>query len=851
MFTALYSLIIYPIELLLETIFSIIYDIRNSAFLAIIGVSLVVNILLLPLYDRADRISQEERDRQQAMSGWVKHIRGAFRGDERFLMLQTYYRKQGYKSIYSLRSSVSLLLQIPFFIAAYHFLSNLKLLDGYGFRMIKDLGQPDGLITLGNTTTGEIQINLLPILMTLINIISIAVYTKESQLKEKIQLVAVACVFLVLLYDSPSGLVIYWTMNNIFSLGKNIVYSRRKQNKVAQTKHKPSWDNETVLYVYGVLVMTILVGIVIPLSVIVSSPEEFVTLTAYMDPLHYVFSTFLIATGFFMIWFSIFYYLMDKTAKHIFCIMIWGLCGMAMVDYFLFGRMPFTISSELIYKGEMTFSYKEIILNVLVLAIVFSIFLVVWIYRHNWVKHIYQVLILSLVVLSGSNIIATEKQLSQMSYLKHNTPYEGFSLSEKGKNVVVIMLDAALGVYIPYIFEEKPELRETYEGFIYYPNTLSHGEHTMMGAPGLYGGYEYTPEAMDKRADEKLVDKHDESLLVLPRLFSEEGYKTTVYDPPLAGYNDVSDLTIYDPYPDIHAYTLKNRFVSPESVKYTEDYRKRQFFMYGILKTSPVFIQPFIYRGGTYHYPDTFSTSALENVNSEFTDSYAILDNLKSITTVTKEEKNTFMIMDNDTTHDQRELQLPDYTASDCPDNTGLETGKRIDAEGNEINLKYPEYYHVNMAALIKIGEWLDYLKEQDVYDNTRIIIVSDHGAGIGDMDEIVLDDGTDTEGFRPLLLYKDFNASERRTDDTFMTNADTPALATIGVIDDPINPFSGNGINENAKWQNPQYVIAANIQGEPDNTFARPGQKWYVVNDDVRSPNNWIRVEFYQSDSH
>ena len=75
--------------------------------------------------------------------------------------------------------------------------------------------------------------------------------------------------------------------------------------------------------------------------------------------------------------------------------------------------------------------------NVIVLAIVFSIVLVVWIYRHNWVKHIYQVLILSLVVLSGSNIIATEKQLSQMSYLKHNTPYEGFSLSEKGKNVVI------------------------------------------------------------------------------------------------------------------------------------------------------------------------------------------------------------------------------------------------------------------------------------------------------------------------------------------------------------------------------------------------------------------------------
>jgi membrane protein insertase Oxa1/YidC/SpoIIIJ len=31
-----------------------------------------------------------------------------------------------------------------------------------------------------------------------------------------------ALIFLVLLYNSPSGLVLYWTCNNIFSLGKNL-----------------------------------------------------------------------------------------------------------------------------------------------------------------------------------------------------------------------------------------------------------------------------------------------------------------------------------------------------------------------------------------------------------------------------------------------------------------------------------------------------------------------------------------------------------------------------------------------------------------------------------------------------
>ena len=40
------------------------------------------------------------------------------------------YRQNNYSPTNALRGSVSLLLEIPFFIAAYHFLSNLELLRG-------------------------------------------------------------------------------------------------------------------------------------------------------------------------------------------------------------------------------------------------------------------------------------------------------------------------------------------------------------------------------------------------------------------------------------------------------------------------------------------------------------------------------------------------------------------------------------------------------------------------------------------------------------------------------------------------------------------------------------------------
>ena len=60
--------------------------------------------------------------------------------------------------------------------------------------------------------------------MTVINLFSALVYTHNLSRRDKIQLYGMAAVFLVLLYDAASGLVLYWTCNNIFSLGKNIVY---------------------------------------------------------------------------------------------------------------------------------------------------------------------------------------------------------------------------------------------------------------------------------------------------------------------------------------------------------------------------------------------------------------------------------------------------------------------------------------------------------------------------------------------------------------------------------------------------------------------------------------------------
>ena len=76
-------------------------------------------------------MQEEERDDGgRACTRGVTHIKKTFRGDEQMMILQTYYRQNHYKPTYVLRSAVSLFLEIPFFIAAYRFLSGLELHQG-------------------------------------------------------------------------------------------------------------------------------------------------------------------------------------------------------------------------------------------------------------------------------------------------------------------------------------------------------------------------------------------------------------------------------------------------------------------------------------------------------------------------------------------------------------------------------------------------------------------------------------------------------------------------------------------------------------------------------------------------
>ena len=145
----LYNIFIFPIVQIIEISFFIVYRIFRDRVFAIIGVSVIVTVCTMPLYFIAEKWQKVERDLQKKLKPKIDKIKSVFKGDEQYMILSAFYRQNNYHPVYSLRNSFGLLIQIPFFIAAYSYLSHLDFIKGTSFLFIDDLSLPDRFLVLG------------------------------------------------------------------------------------------------------------------------------------------------------------------------------------------------------------------------------------------------------------------------------------------------------------------------------------------------------------------------------------------------------------------------------------------------------------------------------------------------------------------------------------------------------------------------------------------------------------------------------------------------------------------------------------------------------------------------------
>lgn len=898
----LYNLIIAPIEFIVDWIFRLCLNKvgTHGVIYCVVVVSIVINILALPLYNIADALQEKERKIAKKLESRVKRIKKAFKGDEQFMMLSEYYRQNNYHPLYVLRSSLSILIEIPFFIAAYHYLSNCEALLGSKFWIFKDLGNPDSLFkfTVG---TKLIIINILPIIMTLINFVSGAIYTKDATVKEKVQLYVIAAIFLVLLYNSPSGLVIYWILNNLFSLAKNIVLKTKKPGAVLFTfiavcltgatfyfwlKHPETttWKKcfltvltaifcciplikkhiqksaliqkfnvildstptitSTLTFIFSSLCLAIFMGLILTTNVLSSSPIEFCNLGSTPTPVPYITTSIFFFLGFCFLWPFIIYKMFGNKVKNIISFLFPSLLVAAVCNAFIFKPDYGTLNTMFLMADSGVLNIVPLYFTFLSLLIFALVFISGIIIKNTKISPILNTCLISILIAESifgiykTNYINTvsKKYLSSIDPDKITCPEDIksiYHLSQIKKNVIVIFLDRAEGFYLPYALNQFPELKESLKGFTYYPNTASFGPRTINAYTPLVGGYEYTPENMNLRKDELLKDKHNEALMVMPKLFLDAGFTATVTDPAYANYMWKGDLSPYEKFPEIDAseqagkYSdiyMKEKNIENPFEKIADKLCSKQIKNFSILQ---VLLPPFRAIFDNTTKPNEITTTR------SFIDQLSTLYYLPQLTDFNN-DKDSFIYIGNDTVHEPMILDSETFEKPSDFESKSIGTATELKKQAN--------YYHPFIAAIKQLTKYFEYLKNNDIWNNTRIIVVSDHGQGLDNNIFTEFSNSTMPARFNPLLLVKDFNANnDFTTDNTFMTNADTLFIAKKDLNISNTNPLTKKELIQDKKdgcfiSVLPQFNTAYIIKR---NQFPVPSEK-YHVKDDIFNPDNW-----------
>jgi YidC/Oxa1 family membrane protein insertase len=891
----LYTIIIYPIVQIIEFVYVFFFKVFKNAAFSVLGVSLTVSFISLPLYIMAERWQSIERDTIKRLKPAIKKIKSVFSGDEQFMLLSTFYRQNHYHPLYSLRGSIGLILQVPFFIAAYSFLSNLNSLRGVSFLFIKNISAPDSLFHIGG-----ISVNILPIVMTLINCVAGAVYTHGFYLRDKIQVYAMAAIFLILLYNSPAALVLYWTLNNIFSLVKNIFYKIKNPLKTLYIiicvmislfiiylifimnfrvfkkrllvsfiislfyfmplflkgfnylyKHFlfklfQNRKNTVILFLLSCLTLFLLSGMYIPSSVIASSTDEFCYIENHASPFAYIIHSNLFFFGLFFLWpVSIFFLFQDKIKSFLAFVLV-ALALIFSVYTLVFSgnygtiNNLFNFDTTAVLVAGFTYAVLSIITLVLVLSILFFL-----IYKRRiiYLNAFLSILSISLFIVSFFNIIKINNAYTLLNIRMANTTEEKslepvYFLSKNDKNVIVIMADAAVNGFVPLIFSDNPELEKQFDGFTLYRNTASFSSHTLMGAPPLWGGYEYTPYEMNKKSNIPLAEKHNQALLIIPLMLVKAGFNVTVTDPSWANHLWIPDNSIYEKYENIKAFNVLRRYTGlwyeknePDKKEFTYQRVMRNVIWFSFLKMNNPLLRLIIYDSGWYWGTDDMGSSIIN-----FIDSYAILEYLPQLTSFESDAPKALLIT-NETTHQSAWLHGQNFKPSETPSTIGT---TKYASDRN---------YHSNTALYLKLGEWFDFLRKNGVYNNTRIIIVSDHGSYSGNLisNEPLSINGETREPYNPVFLYKDFDSHGTLSiNDDFMTNADVPFFTLNGLLENPVNSFTGNPITTRPK-ENGIFITTnhSSMTGSHGKyVFNIKNNQWIYLHDSIYEASNWEKAE-------
>lgn len=201
--------------------------------LAIICLTLIVRICIWPLHAK----STHSMKRMSKLQPIMKELKEKYPDDPNKLNTEMMglYRKYG---INPLGGCLPMLIQIPIFFGFFKMLNSAVELRDQPFLWVNDLSQPD---TVGYLL--GLPVNLLPIVMAGTSAIQMALMPKTGDKMQQRIMLFMPLMFFFFCYNYASALALYWTTQNIFSIGQTYLMNKIPEPELVARKDggKKSW----------------------------------------------------------------------------------------------------------------------------------------------------------------------------------------------------------------------------------------------------------------------------------------------------------------------------------------------------------------------------------------------------------------------------------------------------------------------------------------------------------------------------------------------------------------------------------------------------------------------------------
>lgn len=351
---------------------------------------------------------------------------------------------------------------------------------------------------------------------------------------------------------------------------------------------------------------------------------------------------------------------------------------------FLVGNLPVLDGTSISWEDYSALQTESVILCIVVLAVVVLLFLLLK--KQLFGKacmYISACLSLMLLVTAITEVFGSDA-LEPKLKLQISTKNEFVMSGEQ--NFVIFILDAADSREFSYLLEQNPEYRDIFADFTYYENTVGAYSCTRYAVPYILSGKWYE---CDTSFEEYMEDLYNTSPLI--KELENRNYRIGLYEPDLHAQNN--DVLRFDNIFEAEFKVKSYLGMARQELKLV-GYRYAPYWLkkYCVLKQA-AFDEQLEAGEGSGEI-----TASMEN--------RVFLDHLNAGGITVDDTENSFKFIHLEGAHSP-------YV---------------YDAEVNIIDESQGTYAQ-NMEASVTLAErYLSALKKSGTYDNTAIIVMSDHG---------------------------------------------------------------------------------------------------------------------------